>query len=87
MLERVGRSKLIQTNVTEPDVELFMNFTKFGWSPETFDFWHGFKSGKHIARTPGNKNQIIINDLSGTFCKSQKLIPTKKNQSVLIAKN
>ena len=54
-----------------------MNFTKFGWSPETFDFWHGFKSGKHIARTPGNKNQIIINDLSGTFCKSQKLIPTK----------
>ena len=54
-----------------------MNFTKFGWSPETFDFWRGFKSGKHIARTPGNKNQIIINDLSGTFCKSQKLIPTK----------
>ena len=64
-----------------------MNFTKCGWYPETFDFWHGFKSGKHIARTPGNKNQIIINDLSGTFCKSQKLIPTKKNQSVLIAKN
>ena len=85
MLERVGRSKLIQTNVTEPDVELFMNFTKFGWSPETFDFW---QYGKHIARTTGNKNQIIINDLSGTFCKSQKVIrPTKKNQSVLIAKN
>ena len=25
--ERVGRSKLIQTNLTDPDVELFMNLT------------------------------------------------------------
>ena len=24
-IERVGRSKLIQTNLTEPDVELFIN--------------------------------------------------------------
>ena len=34
-----------------------------------------------------NKNEnVIINNLSGTFWKSQKLIPSKKNQSVLIAK-
>ena len=34
-----------------------------------------------------NKNKnIIINHLSGTFWKSQKLVPSKKNQSVLIAK-
>ena len=26
-IERVGRSKLIQMNLTEPDVELFMNLT------------------------------------------------------------
>ena len=30
--ERVGRSKVIQTNLTEPDVELFMNLTRIGLS-------------------------------------------------------
>ena len=30
-IERVGRSKLIQTNLTEPDVELLMNFTYYVW--------------------------------------------------------
>ena len=33
-----------------------------------------------------NKNDNVINDLSGTSWKMQKLIPSKKNQSVLIAK-
>ena len=32
--ERVGRSNLIQTNLTEYDVELFMNLTH-----EKFDIW------------------------------------------------
>ena len=27
-IERVGQSKLIQTNLTEPDVEHFMNLTR-----------------------------------------------------------
>ena len=35
-IERVGRSKLIQTKLTEPDVEFF---TKFGSSHEKFDVW------------------------------------------------
>ena len=40
-IERVGRSKLIQKNLTEPDVELFMNFifAKFGSSHEKFYVW------------------------------------------------
>ena len=40
-IERVGRSKLIQTNLTEPDVELFMNLTdtKFDSSHEKFHVW------------------------------------------------
>jgi len=33
-----------------------------------------------------NKNDNIINDLSGTFWKTQKIIPSWKNQSALIAK-
>ena len=37
--ERVGRTKLIQTNLTEPDVELFMNLTKVASSHEKFDVW------------------------------------------------
>ena len=34
-IERVGQSKLIQMNLTEPDLELFMNLTheKFDVSP------------------------------------------------------
>ena len=32
-----------------------------------------------------NKNENIINDLFGTFWKSQKVIPRKKDQSVLTA--
>ena len=27
LTERVGRSKLVQTNLTEPDIALFMNLT------------------------------------------------------------
>ena len=30
-----------------------------------------------------NKSKNIVNDLSGTFWKSQKIIPSKKKQSVL----
>ena len=30
-IERVGRSKLFQKNLTEPDVELFMNLTHRIW--------------------------------------------------------
>ena len=38
-----------------------------------------------FARTQ-SKNDNIINNLSGTFWKTQKLTPSKKSQSVLIAK-
>ena len=30
-----------------------------------------------------NKSKNIVNDLSGTFWKSQKIIPSKKKQSVV----
>ena len=30
-IERVGRSKLIQNNLTEPEVELFINITHWVW--------------------------------------------------------
>ena len=41
-IERVGRSKLIKMNLTEPDIEIFMNLThvtKIGSSHEKFDVW------------------------------------------------
>ena len=44
-IECVARSKLIQTNLTEPDVEPFLDLTLFffdstlGSSHETFDAW------------------------------------------------
>ena len=31
--------KFIQTNVTEPNVKLFMSLTNFGSSHEKFDVW------------------------------------------------
>ena len=37
--ERVGRSKLIQTNLTEPEVESFVHLTQLGSSNEKFDVW------------------------------------------------
>ena len=45
-IERVGRSKLIQTNLSEPDVELFSSLTlltQFGSSQEKFDVWPRLK--------------------------------------------
>ena len=41
--------QLIQKILTEPDVNLFMNLTKFGSSHEKFDVWH---KGMSAAASP-----------------------------------